>query len=92
MSMRYDKLFILMEKRQIKKYDLRKTGLSPTIVSRLVKNEDVNTSTISKTLQNSRSSLATSWNMSRTTNQANTRMSSFSRGQFESVCISGKIL
>ena len=48
MPIRYDKLFLLMEKRRIKKYDLRKTGISPTIVSRLVKNEDINTSTISK--------------------------------------------
>ena len=48
MPIRYDKLFLLMEKRRIKKYDLRKTGISPTIVRRLVKNEDINTSTISK--------------------------------------------
>lgn len=35
-----------MEAKGIKKFDLRKSGLSPTIVDRLVKNNNVNTSTI----------------------------------------------
>lgn len=35
-----------METKGIKKFDLRKSGLSPTIVDRLVKNNNVNTSTI----------------------------------------------
>ena len=35
-----------METKGIKKIDLRKNGLSPTIVDRLVKNSNVNTSTI----------------------------------------------
>lgn len=35
-----------MEIKGIKKFDLRKSGLSPTIVDRLVKNNNVNTSTI----------------------------------------------
>lgn len=46
MPVSYKKLFALMEKKGIKKFDLRKMGLSPTIVDRLVKNSDVNTSTI----------------------------------------------
>lgn len=35
-----------MEIKEIKKFDLRKNGFSPTIVDRLVKNNNVNTSTI----------------------------------------------
>ena len=37
-----------MDERGIKKFDLRKNGISPTIVNRLVKNDNVNTSTIIK--------------------------------------------
>lgn len=48
MPINYDKLFSLMEKKGIKKFDLRKMGISPTIVDRLVKNTDVNTSTIAR--------------------------------------------
>ena len=48
MPISYEKLFELMEKKGIKKYDLRKAGISPTIVDRLVKNNDVNTSTITR--------------------------------------------
>lgn len=46
MPVSYEKLFALMEQRGIKKFDLRKMGISPTIVDRLIKNSDVNTSTI----------------------------------------------
>lgn len=46
MPVSYKKLFALMEQQGIKKFDLRKMGISPTIVDRLVKNSDVNTSTI----------------------------------------------
>ena len=46
MGVSYEKLFKLMETKEIKKVDLRKSGLSPTIVDRLVKNNNVNTSTI----------------------------------------------
>lgn len=46
MGISYKKLFELMEAKGIKKFDLRKKGLSPTIVDRLVKNNNVNTSTI----------------------------------------------
>lgn len=42
----YDKLFRLMKIKGIKKIDLRNSGLSPTVVDRLVKNKNVNTSTI----------------------------------------------
>lgn len=42
----YDKLFKLMKIQGIKKIDLRNSGLSPTVVDRLVKNKNVNTSTI----------------------------------------------
>lgn len=46
MGISYKKLFELMETKGIKKIDLRKNGLSPTIVDRLIKNSNVNTSTI----------------------------------------------
>ena len=46
MYISYKKLFELMETKGIKKIDLRKNGLSPTIVDRLIKNSNVNTSTI----------------------------------------------
>ena len=46
MPISYRKLFTLMEQKGIKKFDLRKMGLSPTIVDRFVKNGDVDTSTI----------------------------------------------
>lgn len=46
MGISYNKLFELMEQKGIKKVDLRRNGLSPTIVDRLVKNTNVNTSTI----------------------------------------------
>lgn len=46
MGVSYSKLFKLMESKNIKKVDLRKHGFSPTIVNRLVKNQNVNTSTI----------------------------------------------
>lgn len=48
MPISYQKLFALMERKGIKKFDLRKMGISPTIVDRLVKNSDVNTSTITR--------------------------------------------
>lgn len=48
MTISYKKLFELMEEKGVKKYDLRKNGISPTVVNRLVKNGDVNTSTIIK--------------------------------------------
>ncbi|EEG30288.1 hypothetical protein CLOSTMETH_02019 [[Clostridium] methylpentosum DSM 5476] len=47
MPISYKKLFDLMARKGIKKFDLRKWGLSPTIVDRLVKDNNVNTSTIS---------------------------------------------
>ena len=46
MGVSYEKLFKLMKIKGIKKVDIRKIGLSPTVVDRLVKNNNVNTSTI----------------------------------------------
>lgn len=46
MSLDYKGLFKLMEENNIKKYDLRKLGIHSAVVNRLVKNENVNTSTI----------------------------------------------
>lgn len=46
MPISYKKLFELMRYKGLKKVDLRKNGFSPTIVDRLVKDGDVNTSTI----------------------------------------------
>ena len=46
MGISYKKLFDLMEAKGIKKFDLRKHGFSPTVVDRLVKDSNVNTSTI----------------------------------------------
>lgn len=51
MGISYNRLFVLMEAKGVKKFDLRKLGISPTIVDRLVKNSDVNTSTISRLCQ-----------------------------------------
>ncbi len=48
MALSYKKLFELMRQKGLKKVDLRKRGISPTIVDRLVKDSDVNTSTIIK--------------------------------------------
>ena len=48
MPVSYKKLFALMEEKGIKMFDLRKNGFSPTVVNRLIKNSDVNTSTIIK--------------------------------------------
>lgn len=48
MTISYRKLCELMETKGIKKYDLRKSGISPTTVDRLVKDRDVNISTIMK--------------------------------------------
>ena len=48
MPMSYAKLFQLMESKGLKKFDLRKAGISPTIVDRLIKGHDVNTSTITR--------------------------------------------
>lgn len=46
MSISYKKLFKLMSKKGIKKFDLHKSGISPTTVNRLVNNKDVNITTI----------------------------------------------
>ena len=46
MGICYNKLFELMKKKKIKKIDLRNDGFSPTVINRLVKDSNVNTSTI----------------------------------------------
>lgn len=48
MSIKFDKLFILMEERGIKKYDLRKQGIHAAVVDKLIKNKTVDTTTINK--------------------------------------------
>ena len=46
--LKYDKLFILLEKNNIKKSDLRNMGFSPTIPGRLTRSEHINTINIDK--------------------------------------------
>lgn len=48
MPISYKKLFELMEKKGIKKINLRQAGIHPTTVNKLVKDKDVSTSTITK--------------------------------------------
>lgn len=48
MSINYNKLFQLMEKKGIKKYDLRKQGIHAAVMDKLVKNKNVDISTIDK--------------------------------------------
>lgn len=48
MSIKYDKLFKLMEERGIKKYDLRKQGIHAAVVDKLIKNKTIDTTTINK--------------------------------------------
>jgi len=48
MSIKYDKLFKLMEERGIKKYDLRKQGIHAATVDKLIKNKTIDTITINK--------------------------------------------
>ena len=46
--LKYDKLFSLLQKRKIKKSDLRNLGFSPTIPARLTRGEHINTINIDK--------------------------------------------
>lgn len=48
MSIKYEKLFLLMNKKKMIKFDLRKAGVNPKVISALSKNQNVNTSTIQK--------------------------------------------
>lgn len=44
----FDKLNYLMQKKEIKKYYLRKNGISPAIVDKILSSGDVSTVTINK--------------------------------------------
>lgn len=46
MAFVYDKLFLELKKRGISTYQLRRNGLSPTIINKLVHNQNVNTTTL----------------------------------------------
>lgn len=48
MSVTYKKLFVLMEEKGVKKYDLRKNGIHAAVVDKLIKGGVVDTTTISK--------------------------------------------
>lgn len=48
MKVSFEKLFKLMEEKNVKKFDLRKKGINPKTVAALMKNENVNTSTIAQ--------------------------------------------
>ncbi len=46
MAVSYQKLFNIMEKRELKKFWLRQNGINPKVVDALWKNKNVNVSTI----------------------------------------------
>lgn len=46
MAVSYDKLFSILENRGLKKYFLRQNGINPKVVDALLKNKNVNVSTI----------------------------------------------
>ena len=46
MSIKYDKLFALMEQKGINKYYLRKNGIHAAVVDKLIKGRTVDTTTI----------------------------------------------
>lgn len=48
MAINYRKLFELMEQKQIKKYHLRQQGIHAAVMDKLVKNKNVDISTIDK--------------------------------------------
>jgi DNA-binding Xre family transcriptional regulator len=48
MSVKYDKLFALMQAKGIKKYDLRQNGIYAAVVDKLIKNANVDVTTINK--------------------------------------------
>jgi len=48
MAIKFDKLFKLMEQRNLKKYYLRQNGLHPGVIEKLSKNMRVDTVTIDK--------------------------------------------
>lgn len=48
MAVKYDKLFALMQSKGIKKYDLRQNGIYAAVVDKLIKNANVDVTTINK--------------------------------------------
>lgn len=48
MAINYNKLFKLMEQKNIKKYHLRQQGIHAAVMDKLVKNKNVDVSTIDK--------------------------------------------
>lgn len=48
MAVKYDKLFALMQAKGIKKYDLRQNGIYAAVVDKLIKNANVDVTTINK--------------------------------------------
>lgn len=48
MSISYNKLFELMEQKKIKKYHLRQQGIHAVVMDKLVKNKNVDISTIDR--------------------------------------------
>lgn len=48
MAINYNKLFKLMEQKNIKKYHLRQQGIHAAVMDKLVKNKKVDVSTIDK--------------------------------------------
>lgn len=48
MAISYKKLFDLLEQKQIKKYHLRQQGIHAAVMDKLVKNKNVDISTIDK--------------------------------------------
>lgn len=48
MAINYKKLFKLMEQKQIKKYHLRQQGIHAAVMDKLIKNKNVDISTIDR--------------------------------------------
>ncbi len=48
MAINYKKLFALMEQRKVKKYHLRQQGIHAAVMDKLIKNKNVDISTIDK--------------------------------------------
>ena len=48
MPVKYDKLFALMEKKEINKHYLRKNGIHAAVVDKLINGGTIDTTTISK--------------------------------------------
>lgn len=51
MAISYQKLFVLLQEKGIKKYHLRQQGIHANVMDKLIKNENVNVSTINKLCQ-----------------------------------------